>query len=553
MTDTAARRGRREAELDETVPANLRDFAQRLRDLRAECGNPPYRVLSGLAHCATSTLSEAAGGRRLPSWETTRAYVIGCLRHAGRTDELVRELPRWEARWHQAGLAPDASPAPMPFEPGAPAVAELPGVADAPAVAGVAAAPARRTRTVTAVVAALVAVAAVVAGDQRSVPTPMAGAFNVLVLTAAGPSVARALDRDLRAWAGDSAAIQIKALADPPGADLAGTAAEQNADVVLRPSVRPAGARTVTTVEIFLGDRPLGETPEFGGRHDLTLTEPAGTTGELSDATRHYLAAVVSFVRGLGAYADDDYETAESHFVRAGTELELIGAEVRGPVVHRAVVDLMAGNAAGRRNPQRSIAYFQRALEAQPGYGRALVGLAEAYRAGVNCRPGADVSGLDRAEENYRAYLSGPPESGLLGLKAHLGLGLGAACRGQHGSTRGAYTAADREFGEVLRLRPAVADSAHARWLAAEATAGLGLDALLARGDDATAAGRYEQAIALMETIDAPLPVYLRRELVFLTVLRGCYERLDQPNQVLETSDRMLTADRRLTELTAGR
>ena len=97
-----ARRGRRESRLDASAPPHRRAFAQRLRDLRAECHTPPYRVLSGLAHAATGTLSEAASGRRLPTWETTRAYVTGCLRHAGRGTELARELSRWRAAWERA-------------------------------------------------------------------------------------------------------------------------------------------------------------------------------------------------------------------------------------------------------------------------------------------------------------------------------------------------------------------------------------------------------------------------------------------------------------------
>jgi len=98
----AVRRGRRESRLDAAAPVHRRAFAQRLRDLRAECRTPSYRVLSSLAHCATGTLSEAASGRRLPTWETTRAYVTGCLRHAGRGTELARELSRWRTAWERA-------------------------------------------------------------------------------------------------------------------------------------------------------------------------------------------------------------------------------------------------------------------------------------------------------------------------------------------------------------------------------------------------------------------------------------------------------------------
>ncbi|MEU4222638.1 hypothetical protein, partial [Actinoplanes sp. NPDC026623] len=104
---TPARRGRRETLIDPTVPEHRRALAQALRDLRAECGAPPYRDLSRLAHCAAGTLSEAAGGHRLPSWETTRGYVTGCLAYAGRRGETAAALPIWRQRWDRARLDDD--------------------------------------------------------------------------------------------------------------------------------------------------------------------------------------------------------------------------------------------------------------------------------------------------------------------------------------------------------------------------------------------------------------------------------------------------------------
>ncbi|MWA05748.1 helix-turn-helix domain-containing protein [Actinomadura sp. LD22] len=56
------------------VPA----FAQDLRNLRVEAGSPSYRALEAVSHCGRTTLANAASGRRLPTWEVTRAYVEAC-------------------------------------------------------------------------------------------------------------------------------------------------------------------------------------------------------------------------------------------------------------------------------------------------------------------------------------------------------------------------------------------------------------------------------------------------------------------------------------------
>lgn len=102
------RRGRREETLNATLPAHRLAFAARLRDLRTECGRPPYRTLSRLAHCGSGSLCEAAGGNRFPTWETTRGFVTGCLRHAGREQEIDLLLPRWRHAWAEADLLEQA-------------------------------------------------------------------------------------------------------------------------------------------------------------------------------------------------------------------------------------------------------------------------------------------------------------------------------------------------------------------------------------------------------------------------------------------------------------
>lgn len=79
-------------------------FAADLRRLRQGVGSPAYRELSRRAHYSTGALSDAAGGRKLPSLAVTVAYVRAC---DGDTGE-------WTRRWHQvaAELDSDADPAP---------------------------------------------------------------------------------------------------------------------------------------------------------------------------------------------------------------------------------------------------------------------------------------------------------------------------------------------------------------------------------------------------------------------------------------------------------
>ncbi|MFD4503835.1 protein kinase [Streptomyces sp. NPDC058457] len=81
--------GRREA----AVPDGpLKDFAEGLRELRAQApGSPTYRELAARARYSSSALSDAASGRRLPSWEVTAAFVTAC----------GGDVRRWQDRWRE--------------------------------------------------------------------------------------------------------------------------------------------------------------------------------------------------------------------------------------------------------------------------------------------------------------------------------------------------------------------------------------------------------------------------------------------------------------------
>ncbi|WP_379816948.1 nSTAND1 domain-containing NTPase [Kutzneria kofuensis] len=66
-------------------------FAAELRRVREKAGKPPYRELARQAHYSSTTLADAAGGRRLPSLAVTLAFVEAC---GGDTVE-------WEQRWRE--------------------------------------------------------------------------------------------------------------------------------------------------------------------------------------------------------------------------------------------------------------------------------------------------------------------------------------------------------------------------------------------------------------------------------------------------------------------
>jgi hypothetical protein len=83
----------------------VQQFAADLRKLRGEAGNPPYRDMAARAHVSKASLSAAASGHRLPTWEVTKGYVRAC---GGPADV-------WHDRWLavRTEVAPAGAP-PLP-------------------------------------------------------------------------------------------------------------------------------------------------------------------------------------------------------------------------------------------------------------------------------------------------------------------------------------------------------------------------------------------------------------------------------------------------------
>lgn len=103
-------RGERPLEYGDSA---LLRFAADLRRLRAGAGQVSYRELAARSHYSTTTLSDAAGGRKLPTLDVTLAYVRGC-----RGDE-----EEWRRRWHEvAAEVVRSRPAPADSSGAAPYV-----------------------------------------------------------------------------------------------------------------------------------------------------------------------------------------------------------------------------------------------------------------------------------------------------------------------------------------------------------------------------------------------------------------------------------------------
>jgi WD40 repeat protein len=73
-------------------------FAHELRHVRRSAGNPPYREMARQVGYSATTLSDAAGGRRLPNLAVVLAYVRAC----------GGDTAQWQVRWKETAAAVSA-------------------------------------------------------------------------------------------------------------------------------------------------------------------------------------------------------------------------------------------------------------------------------------------------------------------------------------------------------------------------------------------------------------------------------------------------------------
>ncbi|GIJ43427.1 hypothetical protein Val02_03130 [Virgisporangium aliadipatigenens] len=442
----------------------------------------------------------------------------------------------------------------------------------AAAALGMLAPPLRRRRewVGAAIVRAQVVALVLLLGGDLGAPAyePMTGLFNIVVAPIAvdAPSAAvaltgRRLDAALRQYlrglADSGPTVRVRtvpgtrAVVDRPTSHSVAVARRYAADVVISGSVQVDGDVAAVRLHVYVSDRTLAETPELVGLHTTRTVEPVeAVTGnwqlneDLVAAHVHRLTGLVALSRGLGAYSLEDFPAAEAQ-LRTAEEAFIAADRATGTrTAGREALYLMLGNVVGRADRTRLATaeeYFRRALAERPDYARGRLGLAEAIRAGVPCRPGGD--GQERLSEAARAYEAaldadgGSDGEALTRMKLHLGLGLAHQCASIVGGTP-QWASAHEEFARAIRLLPVVRGSPagmrHALRLAAEAWAGQALIALQTAdqpghtgfGGYPAAATGYREAIALLDRMHVDRPSVLERKRIFLCNLRDAYARL---------------------------
>jgi Protein of unknown function (DUF2690)/Helix-turn-helix domain len=94
------------------------EFAARLRELRIRSGSPSYRHLARLTHYSSSTLADAAGGKRLPTQAVMKAFVTACGDNAEEWIAPHRAALAATKRWADSPVAVTSTDAGVPVSAG---------------------------------------------------------------------------------------------------------------------------------------------------------------------------------------------------------------------------------------------------------------------------------------------------------------------------------------------------------------------------------------------------------------------------------------------------
>lgn len=222
--------GRPERELREDGTP-LTALAIALRDLRRSAGSPSYREMGQRVHRSPTTLSEAAGGERHPTWDTLHAYVTAC----GGDPEAWRE--RWEGAARRGTAKPVPAPDPEPVEP----VEPVEPAGTTTTTAG----PAGRRRWLWPSVAAACLVVGAGTGFALSAGADGGGSSSSLASTGAGGQ-------------GQGQGQGLGALAPPTGTAAPSLAVRDGSDPQDTGCARLPGVETLDNTEVQQGGVPVG-------------------------------------------------------------------------------------------------------------------------------------------------------------------------------------------------------------------------------------------------------------------------------------------------------
>lgn len=342
------------------------------------------------------------------------------------------------------------------------------------------------------------------------------------------------------------------ALADQHGADILvhGRLVVEATSTRLEPQVYLAGS-SHTDVGELLGDYRLGAAVVTPGDPD---SNPL-LSRELAERLAARVRALAALSVAISYYHLDRLEEADRYLTMAGQSpawRDSGGAEllrlVAGNVAARRAVELRRDgrDAAAAAQFTRAMRAYRAALAAQPGYARALYGIAETRFLQLNLRcPQStpdDVQRLRQVVAAFSATSRAPyqPVGANLDLKIDFGLGRAYVCLSLAGVDHRADAAAHLNRVLAAADPPTRPQTVAVTRLAAETHAQLGLLAFAEppgparRASLQAAVSHYQRAISLSQADPD-------RSRVFWVNLAQVYDELDDPTAAAQARARAQT------------
>jgi tetratricopeptide (TPR) repeat protein len=373
---------------------------------------------------------------------------------------------------------------------------------------------------------------------RRSGPSAMTGDFNIAVasfgsLNSSGKPVPSSDARSLSQSMSDRLSTELAALSTE-GFDvqvrgpaetgtLSGSTAAARAEAAQR-LARTIGADLVvygvlasdgTTLqpEFYLADGKLSGAEELSGQYemgtpvvsDIDIAVNPAARKEMRDQLLSRTSAMARFVIGVSYFLIGDYTSAGDHFTLVA---ERGGWDDRDS---KEILYLFQGTTAAHLNDLNGAeSWYEQALEVNPEYARALVGLADIQfqRSKGQCAPGqVDAEGLAQARSQFEDALSAADQPAVsdIPIKVHFGVGRVYLCVSE-ALVEDDWSKAEAEFRQVVTAFDS--GQTRVRDLAAEAHAYLAL-VYLPLVDDPNprpsyrrAVGEYLKAIELSQHSD---------------------------------------------------
>jgi tetratricopeptide (TPR) repeat protein len=248
---------------------------------------------------------------------------------------------------------------------------------------------------------------------------------------------------------------------------------------------------------------------------------------------------LVQLIQGLSYYGAREYRIATSIFNEI-VRLQLIGIDDGAEILH-----LFLGNAAGRAGDlDQAESAYRRALEIDPGFARAQVGMAETtfQRSHNGCAPGiTDADGVRRSIDVYLSALEAEhqPVRSNIRAKVALGAGRGWLCLSVAG-IEDASARAREHLSQVVAAHEDGADDIDE--LAAEAWSSLGLLEIETSDRNPEALDRATQALLTAIELGSQPGSDSSGLPGWYAMLGYAYCRLDRDADALRAYDQALAA-----------